>query len=165
MKVLVVSDTHIPVAASKLPSVIEKEAKTSDCCLHAGDFIDYSVFEKLSAWTKTYGVCGNMDNDTVREQLPQKQIIKLEKINLGLIHGGGSPHNLISYVNKEFSRRFDEIDIFIFGHSHYPLDKEINGKIYFNPGSSTDKILAPYRSYGILDINDSQIKRRIVKVG
>jgi putative phosphoesterase len=165
MKVLVISDTHMPLAASSLPKVLVDEAKSSDCCLHCGDFVDYSVCETLSGLTKVYGVCGNMDDETVSKKLPQKQVIKLEEVTVGLIHGGGNPRNLISYINNAFSRKFAEIDIFVFGHSHKPEDLEIENKIYFNPGSVTDKVFAPYRSYGILEINGTKIKRRIVKIG
>jgi len=164
MKILVVSDTHIPIAADSLPTEIEKEAKNSDCCLHCGDFVDYSVFKTLNRWTKTYGVQGNMDNLTVRKNLPAKLIIKFEDITLGLTHGCGNPNNLIDYINKEFSEEFITIDIFVFGHSHLPFDKEINGKIYFNPGSLTDKVFTPYNSYGILNIKKNKIKRSIVKI-
>ena len=165
MRVLVLSDTHIPATAKKLPPIIEKEAKASDCCLHSGDFIDYSIFQILSNWTKTYGVYGNMDDEYTKKELPEKGIIKLEGVTLGLIHGAGRPRYLIEYINKEFVSEMSAIDIFVFGHSHIPQNEEINGKIYFNPGSPTDKIFAPYCSYGILDIDSKQIKRRIVKIG
>ena len=165
MKVLVLSDTHIPVATDKLSEKIIEEAKSSDCCIHAGDFLNQAALETLNSLTKTYGVCGNMDDEDLQEALPKKQIIKLEEITIGLIHGRGNPNNLINYINKEFSKEFDEIDIFVFGHSHYPLNKEIEGKIYFNPGSSTDKVFAPYLSYGILEINGKEVKRRIEKIG
>jgi len=165
MRVLVISDTHIPVSADKIPSVIEAEAKISDCCLHAGDFITNETLEILNSWIKTYGVHGNMDDVEIIEKLPAKQTIKLEDVTIGLIHGRGTPNKMIDYINHEFSQEFDKIDIFVFGHSHYPLNKEIEGKIYFNPGSPTDQIFTPYRSYGILEINGSQIKRKVVKIG
>ena len=41
----------------------------------------------------------------------------------------------------------------------------IDGKIYFNPGSPTDRVFAPYNSYGIIEIKDGKLKRRIVKIG
>ena len=164
MRILVISDTHIPANKSKLPAVIEEEAKMCDCCLHCGDFIAYSVYKTLNSWIKTYGVCGNMDNGEIYRKLPSKQIIKLEEVTLGLTHGRGHPNNLINYINHEFSQEFKEIDIFAFGHSHYPLNKEIEGKIYFNPGSSTDKISVPHCSYGILEITGKKIKRRLVKI-
>jgi len=165
MRILVLSDTHIPITATNLPDVLKKEAKASDCCLHCGDYIVYPVYETLSQWTKIHGVCGNMDGETIKEKLPEKQILQFEKITLAITHGGGHPKKILEYVNKEFSRETKNIDIFVFGHSHIPLNQEIDGKIYFNPGSPTDTMFTPYRSYGILEINGKEIKRRIVKIG
>ena len=91
-------------------------------------------------------------------------ILELEKVKVGLFHGRGTPSRLISSIQEEFGKDWEQIDIFIFGHSHYPCNKEINGKIYFNPGSPTDKVFTPYLSYGILDIKDKQIRRRIIKI-
>lgn len=154
----------MPVTVKELPSIIAKEAAECDCCLHAGDFITFDTFKKIRSLIKTYGVCGNMDNSDVVKELPSKQILKFEDIKLGLIHGCGSPVNLLSFINKEFADSLSEIDIFVFGHSHFPTDKEVAGKIYFNPGSPTDEIFSPYRSYGILEISGKTIKRRIVKI-
>ncbi|MDD5584430.1 MAG: metallophosphoesterase [Candidatus Omnitrophica bacterium] len=165
MRILVISDTHIPVAEKDLPSIIQEEAKKSDCCLHAGDFISLDVFEKLSQWTKVYGVCGNMDNRDVCERLPLKQTIKLAEVTIGLIHGRGSPAHLSNYIKNEFSQELSSLDVVVFGHSHCVCERETDGILYFNPGSPTDKIFAPYRSYGILEIEGSCIKRRIVKIG
>ncbi|MBU1122439.1 MAG: YfcE family phosphodiesterase [Candidatus Omnitrophota bacterium] len=165
MRVLVISDTHIPAVADKLPSIIEKEAKMSDCCLHTGDFISIEAFNELSSWVKIYGVLGNMDEIKLSGKVSYKQIIKLEQVKIAMIHGRGAPGGLIEYVNKEFAKNFSEIDIFVFGHSHLPLNEERDSKIYFNPGSPTDKMFAPYNSYGILDIEGKNIKRRIEKIG
>ncbi|MCK4916841.1 MAG: metallophosphoesterase [Candidatus Omnitrophica bacterium] len=163
MKLLVISDTHIPLAAKNLPSIIENEAKTSDYCIHCGDFISYPIFEKLEAWSQIYAVHGNMDDEILKKTLPEIKILKLDSITLGITHGGGNPKNIISNVNNKFINNFQEIDIFLFGHSHLALNEAINGKIYFNPGSPTDTIFAPYQSYGIIEITGKDIKRRIVK--
>jgi len=163
-RILALSDTHIPTAADSLPAIIEEEAKRSDYCLHAGDFVSYSVLETLSSFKKTYGVYGNMDQEMITKELPEQQILKFEDVTLSLTHGAGHPANLISYIQNKFSERSEKIDIFVFGHSHRATDKEVEGKIYFNPGSPTDKVFAAYRSYGILEINGAEIKRRIVKV-
>jgi len=165
MRILVISDSHIPTTAKKIPSVIEKEAKNSDLCLHSGDWTTYSTFISLNSLVKTYGVYGNMDDDSIKEKLPLKKIVSVEEITLGLTHGRGNPAKLLEYINKEFAGDFEKINIFVFGHSHMPFNKEINGKIYFNPGSITDTVFAPYRSYGILEIIGKDIKPRVVKIG
>lgn len=165
MRILVISDTHIPVTEKELPSIIEEEAKKSDYCFHAGDVLNYEIVERLSKLVKTYAVCGNMDQDETRKKLPAKEIIKIENVTIGLIHGRGAPESIIDFINREFASDLKRIDIVIYGHSHCPCDKKIADKIYFNPGSPTDRVFAPYRSYGILEINGSNIKRRIVKIG
>ena len=165
IKVLVISDTHIPVTATKLPSIIEEEAKGSDCCLYCGDCITVTPLEVLEALTKVYAVCGNMDDEIIRKRLPIKRLIRLADVTVALTHGGGRPANVLDYVKNEFVQEFNSVDIFVFGHSHMPLDTEIDGKIYFNPGSPTDQMFAPYRSYGVLEIEGKNIKRRIVKIG
>jgi hypothetical protein len=86
----------------------------------------------------------------------------VENINIGLIHGRGAPSNLIYFINEEFKKERENIDIFVFGHSHSPLNKKIDGKIYFNPGSPTDKIFAPYNSYGIIQIEDKTVNLKVV---
>lgn len=163
MRVLVISDTHIPVVTDKLPAVIIEEAKKSDFCMHAGDFIAANVFYELSKITKTYAVCGNMDNSDLRKELPEKQIIEFGSIRAGLIHGRGSPATLMDYINTEFKQELNTINIIVFGHTHHPLDKEIDGRVYFNPGSCTDRVFTPEPSYGILEIDGKNVKRRIVK--
>lgn len=166
MRILVISDTHIPVTTPKFPDAIIEEAKKSDCCIHAGDFISLEALETLQSLVKTYAVSGNMDNADVRMKLTEKKVIELESVRIGLIHGRGSPTNLIdSYIKKEFLEDLKKLDMVIFGHTHYPLDKIIEEKIYFNPGSSTDTVFSPYRSYGILEIDGKTIKRRIIKLG
>jgi len=165
MRILVISDTHIPTAANKLPKIIKKEAKISKCCIHAGDFTSYSILAELNKITQVYGVSGNMDDSTIQEMLPDQRIITLDKLVIAITHSCGSPKNIINQVKKKFSKHNQKIDIFIFGHSHVPLDEEINGQLFFNPGSATDTIYAPYPSYGILEINNGRIKRRIEKIG
>lgn len=162
MRILIISDTHIPSQAASLPNIIKEEALKSDCCLHCGDFTSASTYKTLCSWTKTYAVCGNMDDAVLRKELPPKRILRFEDIGLGLIHGGGHPDNIIAYVQRQFLKEAASIDIFVFGHSHSATDEEHEGKIYFNPGSPTDTVFTARRSYGILTIDRKKIERRIV---
>jgi putative phosphoesterase len=105
-----------------------------------------------------------MDNLEISKKFPEKTIIELGGVSLGLIHGRGAPSSLLDYVKKEFLADLNKLDIIIFGHTHYPCDKIIGGKAYFNPGSPTDTTYAPYRSYGIMEIEGKIIKKRILKI-
>jgi len=57
----------------------------------------------------------------------------------------------------------DKVDLIIFGHSHCGLNEKKGGILFFNPGSATDKVFAPYNSYGIIEIND-KIKATIIRI-
>lgn len=160
IKIGVLSDTHIPKAANALPDEVVKAFHGVDLILHAGDLAEISVYEDLKKIAPCHAVYGNMDNLQVRDVLPQKTVVKAGKFKIGLIHGYGAPKSLKDYVRGEFDKNIDAI---VFGHSHMPCN-EISGKtLFFNPGSPTDNVYAPYRSYGILTVSDG-IKGEIIKI-
>jgi hypothetical protein len=47
MKVAVLSDTHIPYAASQLPKKVCEVLEQSDAIIHAGDYAAESVIDTL----------------------------------------------------------------------------------------------------------------------
>jgi predicted phosphodiesterase len=68
---------------------------------------------------------------------------------------------LLDVLAEEF--KSDNVNLIIFGHSHEPLNLKKGDCLYFNPGSPTDKVFAPYNSFGIIEIND-KIEARIIKI-
>jgi len=160
MRIAVLSDTHIPIAAKDLPKAVYDGIAGADMILHAGDILDMEVLEKLSKIAPVRAVCGNMDNDSACSKLPQKDIIKIGDCSIGLIHGWGPPFGLIDLV----SRQFKNVDMIIFGHSHSPLIEKRGNVLFFNPGSPTDRVFAPYNSYGILTVDGKTITPQIIKI-
>lgn len=171
MKILVLSDTHIPQAAEELPHKIYDELKSAGLLLHAGDITSLIFLKNLQKLVKDIkAVCGNMDDLSLRKILPKKEVIKVNGFTIGLIHGWGAPSGLIDLVEKEFSAGGGSAfsgqkkpDIIIFGHSHQPLCLKKNGILFFNPGSPTDKVSSGTNSYGIISIND-KIDAKIVRL-
>lgn len=160
MKILVLSDTHIPVAAQDLPKEICKAIDGVDMILHAGDLIERSVLEKLKLLKETRAVCGNMDSKELCMMLNSKEIINIGKFKVGLTHGYGAPSEIMQTVRREF----DKIDVLVFGHSHTSMNVMKDGVLYFNPGSPTDKIFASKNSYGILEVTDKKVEGTIVDI-
>jgi hypothetical protein len=58
--------------------------------------------------------------------------------------------------------RFPEADAVVFGHSHVPLHEEREGFQIFNPGSPTDRRRAPRHTMGIAEVEEGEIRFRIV---
>lgn len=160
VKIGVISDTHIPHAAPRLPDAIYKAFRDVDLILHAGDLVDISVLDELRKLAETRAVCGNMDPSDLTKSLPSKTIVEAGRFKIGLTHGSGSPFNLMDKVKKEFS---EKVNVIVYGHSHFPANEVRGGILFFNPGTPTDKIFARYNTYGILTI-DGEIKGEIVKI-
>ncbi|MCM8760644.1 MAG: metallophosphatase family protein [Candidatus Omnitrophica bacterium] len=158
MRILVLSDTHIPRVAEDLPAVIYKDIKSMDMLIHAGDFVDYDFFAKLKKLKKLYAVAGNMDCAELRRSLNSKEVISVGKFKIGLIHGYGAPRDIMETVRSEFG----SVDAIVFGHSHVAVNITKEGVLFFNPGSPTDTIFTDTNSYGILEVTDKKIEGKIL---
>ncbi|MFC1808201.1 metallophosphoesterase family protein [Candidatus Omnitrophota bacterium] len=161
MRVIVLSDTHKPVSGGWIPEALLNDLKAADLIIHVGDATEESVLDELKEISPVEAVAGNMDSPALKKANPIKKILQLGKFKVGLIHGEGSPSCLQAYVQRIF--RNDDVDCIIYGHSHVPCIEEIDGRIYMNPGSSTDEVFAPYRSYGVLEIGD-EITPKIIRL-
>ena len=128
--------------------------------LHAGDLVEAAVLDRLGGIAPLRAVHGNMDDDKVCSRLPEKDIIEIGGLRLGLVHGHGSPAHLLETVKAEFSG----VDAIVFGHTHTAVNVVKDGILFFNPGSPTDKIFATSNSYGILEVNGKIIEGRIVRL-
>jgi putative phosphoesterase len=163
-KIVVLSDTHLPVRAAKIPKQIIEQFKDADLIIHAGDYQTMEVINNLESYGKFLGIAGNVDSDDVAEKLPEKAIINIKNENkefkIGITHGSGPPEGLYVRVLHFFEEKPDCI---IFGHSHAPFNEKIDSTLMFNPGSPTDTVFATINTFGILTINN-EIKGEIIKI-
>ena len=163
MRIGVISDTHIPDRAREIPKKVLDDFKNTDLVLHAGDLISLEVLDVLkNICGEVKAVWGNMDPFEVRSKLPEKQIIPVQTIRIGLTHGYGPSAKLIDLVKDIFKNEHPQI--IIFGHSHYPINEKRQDILFFNPGSVIDKIFSPFNSYGILEIVDNRISSDIIRI-
>ncbi len=162
MKIGVLSDTHMPEKAKVLPQKLITEFKNCDMVIHVGDMVSMDVVQVLKKVCPNFkAVCGNMDSAEIKNNFPEKEIIQIEKFRIGISHGCGPTGKILNLMKEVFKN--DRVDMVIFGHSHDPTNKKDGGIIFFNPGSPTDDIFAPYKSFGIVEIND-KIEAKIVKL-
>lgn len=158
----VISDTHIPDRGSLIPPKVLEDFRKVEMIIHAGDLVNLHVLDQLKeVCSNVVAVCGNMDPQEVRNELPAKRIVQVGRYKIGVMHGFGAPGRLVEVLSKEF--KDDPVDIIIFGHSHNAFNENIGGVLYFNPGSATDKVFAAFNSYGIIELND-KIEARIEKI-
>ncbi len=160
-KLWVISDTHIPERARKLPEQFIKQVQPPDIILHAGDFTSQEVLEQLKHLGKVYAVWGNMDEGYIKKLLPESEILEIEGKKIGIYHGYGAPEGLEKKVYDKFDHK---PDVIVFGHSHTPYNQKINDCLMFNPGSLSGNKGTGNPSYGILHIEQGEIWGEIVEI-
>lgn len=153
MKIGIISDTHIPKRAKKLPKALITGLKGVDLILHAGDWQTLEVCYELRKIAPVEGVIGNVDGEDLHKVFGKKKVFDFGKVLVGMTHGDGKRKTTEGRIIDIFKE--DNVDIIIFGHSHIPVLKNHNGCTLFNPGSPTDKRKQPEFSYGILEITDA----------
>lgn len=128
--------------------------------IHCGDIVDFEVIELLEEYAPVDAVCGNMDGPELRGRLPEKKVIDIEGHSIGIIHGWGSPNGIMGRIRNEFG----DIQALVYGHTHAPMNRKLDGVLFFNPGSPIDKRFGPFRAVGMLYINRDGITGEIIKV-
>jgi putative phosphoesterase len=159
MRVVVVSDTHIPERAPALPPKLVKDLCDADLILHLGDFTAPELLDELETYAETQAVCGNCDPFQLCQRLPEKQILEVAGKRIGMMHGRGTSHNLLHRVRQQF----EDVDVVLFGHSHQALVERSGGILYANPGSPTDNLFSPRRTYLRLQVGE-KIEPEIVEL-
>ncbi|MCL7385826.1 MAG: metallophosphoesterase [Thaumarchaeota archaeon] len=160
IKVVALSDSHVS-SLNSLPSKILDELASADWVVHAGDFTEANLVNELKTYGNFKGVRGNMDSPEVKALLPETELLEVRGFVIGICHPaeGGPPLR----IEERVRRKFDKVDVIIYGHTHKPKNEVRDNVLYLNPGSSTGAWPAAYASYGILEIEDT-IKARIVRI-
>ncbi|MFF7374666.1 metallophosphoesterase family protein [Streptomyces massasporeus] len=145
MRLLLMSDTHLPKRARELPAPLLAELPTADVVFHAGDWVDVDTLDLLEARSRRLvGVYGNNDGAELRARLPEVAYAELGGVRFGVIHETGGKQGR----EQRCAARFPELDVLVFGHSHIPWDTTApSGLRLLNPGSPTDRRRQPHCTY------------------
>ncbi|WP_373231132.1 metallophosphoesterase [Cohnella sp.] len=157
MKIVVVSDTHMPRMNKKLPDRLLRELKTSDAIIHAGDWTNLSVYEALAHFAPTYGVAGNNDGADINRKFGLRKQLVFEEVRIGIVHGHGDGKRMDTEARAIEAFKNIHLDALIYGHSHIPVHKRTAGMLIFNPGSPTDKRRQPLYSFGIFKVAEGSL--------
>src|SRR4051812_36175488 len=116
MKIIVLSDTHMPKRSKSLPARLMEELKDADLIIHAGDWQTIDVHNQLKTFAKVEGVFGNVDGEDIKEMFPEKRIVEASGYKIGITHG----HSTGKTNEKRAVQKFadEKVDCIIFGHSH-----------------------------------------------
>jgi putative phosphoesterase len=150
--VAIVSDTHLPRGARRMPDACLERLRTADLILHAGDFVAASVLEELRVLgPPVAAVHGNMDDAELRRALPAERVVEAGAARIAMVHDAGPATGRLDRLRA----RFPDAAAVVFGHSHIPLHEAApDGVQIFNPGSPTDRRRQPAHMMGVARIAD-----------
>jgi uncharacterized protein len=145
----IISDTHLPRGARRLPGACVKRLRAADLILHAGDFVTIAVLRDLEALgPPVAAVHGNVDEPSLAAALPAERTVETEGGRIALVHDAGPAGGRL----ERLRRRFPDADAVVFGHSHIPLhERASDGFQIFNPGSPTDRRRQPRHTMGAVE--------------
>ncbi|MEU2988941.1 metallophosphoesterase [Streptomyces griseoincarnatus] len=155
MRLLLMSDTHLPKRAKKLPEPLLEEIPRADVVVHAGDWVDTDTLDLLESRSRRLlAVYGNNDGPALRARLPEVARAELGGLRFGVVHETGPARGR----EKRCAERFPDLDVLVFGHSHIPWDTTAPaGLRLLNPGSPTDRRRQPHCTYMTAVADDGRL--------
>jgi putative phosphoesterase len=161
MLIGLISDTHIPERADKIPLPVLETFKNVELIIHAGDLTSLKVKEELEKIAPVLAVQGNMDR-LYNINLPTSLTKTIEGVKIGVKHGIVHPRGntqQLYYIAKEL-----DVDVLISGHSHQGFIEQINDVLLLNPGSPTvPRLTDP--TVMLMTIEKGEVNVEIKKVG
>ena len=152
MIILVLSDSHGAIAPMER-AVVQREPHLSG---HLGDcWRDGERLHDRFAEIPLEQVPGNCD---FRPQIPAERLLEVRGKRILMCHGHtyGVKQSL---VTAGFAAEEQQLDLFLFGHTHRPLVDRRGRTLFVNPGSIGDP-LRP--TYGVVTIQDGQLDGKTV---
>jgi uncharacterized protein len=159
MLLAIISDTHLPKAARRLPDPCVKRLRDADLILHAGDLSTAALLEELRALgPRVIAVHGNVDSPELRGALPAEATFDAGGVEIAMTHDAGPARGRLARMR----RRFPTAVAVIFGHSHIPLHEEADGFQIFNPGSPTERRRSPAHTMGLAHVEEGRVRFELV---
>lgn len=161
----VISDTHLR-RGSDFPQRIAEVFSGVQRILHAGDVVTEEVLPALERIAPVVAVHGNMDYPEVKRRLPRRQVLAVEEVRIGLIHGHGVSSAVLSRLDLDAMHDYlltqfpEPVDCIVYGHTHVAVNQVHNGVLFFNPGTASGRGAPP--SVGILTVEGRDIRGELI---
>jgi putative phosphoesterase len=156
IRLLLISDTHLPRRAKDLPAPVWTAAEAADVVIHAGDWCEAGLLDELERRTRrVIGVVGNNDGPDLAARLPEVARADLGGLRLAVVHDSGQATGR----EARSAAAYPDADLLVFGHSHIPWDTmAVTGLRLINPGSPTDRRQQPFGTYVTATISDGELR-------
>ena len=177
MRIGLISDTHIPVAAPRLWPEIIDALRGVDLIMHAGDLMVPEVIDWLEELAPVMAVSGNGDYTGFQRSTPpedprlseSKVLVVDGGLRIGLVHDFQLPEAPpLRTVGGLMSHYFGgPVNVIVRGSTHAAEITTVKGVLIVNPGSPTfpNHQSARLGTLGYLEIEGGRVRPSIVQLG
>jgi uncharacterized protein len=157
--VAVISDTHLPRGARRIPEACLDRLRTADLMLHAGDVTAASVLDELETLgPPVHAVHGNMDDAALRDRLPSALVVDVGGLSIGMTHDAGPRAGR----EERLAVRFPGCAAVVYGHTHEPQVARMGKTWILNPGSPTERRRAAAHTMLVLEVADGTLRPELI---
>jgi putative phosphoesterase len=175
MRIGLISDTHIPVAAPKLWPQVYEQLQGVDLIMHGGDLMIPEVLDWLEEVAPVMAVQGNGDytgwERSIAPQDPrlsESKVLAVDGLRIGLVHDFQLPEAPPLRTLDGLMRHFfgGPVNIIVRGSTHAAEITTVKGVLIVNPGSPTFPNHQSSRlgTIGFLEIEDGRVTPSIVQL-
>ena len=164
MRLVLISDTHLPHRGRDLPAPVWAAVVAADVVVHAGDWVSTELLDDLQARSaRLIGCWGNNDGPALRARLPERADVTLAGVRFTVVHETGASAGR----EARMAAAYPDTDVLVFGHSHIPWDTTAaSGLRLLNPGSPTDRRRQPFCTYMTVDVDGGMVDTvRLHRIG
>jgi putative phosphoesterase len=175
MRIGLISDTHIPVAAPQLWPQIFEEFRGVDLIMHGGDLMIPDVIDWLEEVAPVMAVQGNGDYTGWERSIPpqdprlsESKVLAVDGLRIGLVHDFQLPEapplrTMEGLMDHYFG---GPVNIIVRGSTHAAEITTVKGVLVVNPGSPSfpNHQSARLGTVGFLDIENGRVKPSIVQL-
>lgn len=160
----VISDTHLYARrGTEVPSPVLDLFRRANAGLlvHLGDANTRAVLEHLADMAPLLAVVGNNDDAELQFALPHSVRFTVGSFTFGAIHGHGG-RTARDVARQRFAGK---VDCALFGHSHKPLIETVDGTVFFNPGSATERRWSEHFGVGLITVTQEKFTPDLILYG
>jgi putative phosphoesterase len=173
MRIGLISDTHIPVAAPHLWPQVYEAFRGVDLIMHGGDLMVPDVIDWLEDVAPVMAVSGNGDYTGWERSVPpqdprlsEAKVLSLDlaggrSVRIGLVHDFQLPEAPPLRTMEGLMEHFfgSAVDVIVRGSTHRAEITTVKGVLIVNPGSPTfpNHATARLGTVGFLDIGESSV--------
>lgn len=171
MDVAILSDTHVPERAQRLPDWVRRRLGDAGHVIHAGDFVSQAAYTTV---TELAGGAGNVESrvtavrgnmDTAELGLPGIATVDLGGVQFVVVHGTGPPSTWADRVSETVRDHGHSGAIGVAGHTHEPTDLTVDGVRLLNPGSATGARPAERATMISATVQDGDLQVELIEDG